>query len=147
MIGQHTWRAPRRLYAWGCSCVLLFAPLRLEAQAPPTSLWRIQWPLLDLIAFPDSCTGLRVMVAPNPASTAWLAGTPQVQLGLDPVEALQWTTVARRLAHDAGDPTGASGTVARLTPPLYRARFRPALSHGAPVRQRVFQTITFRLRG
>jgi TonB family protein len=30
---------------------------------------------------------------------------------------------------------------------ISRGRFRPALSHGAPVRQRVFQTITFRLRG
>lgn len=30
---------------------------------------------------------------------------------------------------------------------IYRARFKPALAHGAPVRQRVFQTVAFRLRG
>jgi TonB family protein len=118
VIERQTRRALRRLFAWASIGVLLFAPLQVEAQAPATFLRRIQWPLLDLIVFPDSCVGLRVMVAPNPASTAWLAGTRQVQLGLDPIEALQWTTVARRLTQRAAAATGEPDTAARLTPPL-----------------------------
>jgi hypothetical protein len=67
------------------------------------------------VMLPDSSSRVLFMVAPNPATVQWEQNTPLVQLGIDPVIALQWVTLARALTQaDSSRATGA----ARVTPPL-----------------------------
>src|SRR5687768_642457 len=87
-----------------------------EAQSISGELRHVRWPLLDMVMLPDSSSGVLLMVAPNPATVQWEQNTPLVQLGIDPVIALQWVTLARALtqADSSRQTTGA----ARVTPAL-----------------------------
>ena len=92
---------------------LLFVS-RVEAQASP-ELRHLRWPLLDVVMVPDSAS-LWFMAAPNPSTTQWETGSNLVHLGIDPVVALQWVTVARKLVAAAGNRSHREP--ARFTPPL-----------------------------
>jgi hypothetical protein len=88
-----------------------------EAQTALPDLQHVRWPLLDMVIFPDSSAGVLLLVAPNPATREWEAGIPVVSLGLDPVVALQWATLARGLTGpDSSRPM--PNAVDRPTPPL-----------------------------
>lgn len=87
----------------------------------------VHWPLLDVVTVPDSCTGLRVIVAPSPATTAWKKGPQVVQFGLDPVEALQWATLARAFAHSDTATSSKPRTPLRYLPALRPSRGRRLL--------------------
>ena len=104
----------------GGSCVVLLIALlslgRAEAQTAFPEYRHVRWPLLDIVVVPDSA-GLWFMAAPNPWTTQWETGSHLVQLSLDPVVALQWATVARRLAAADG-PRPKRHQPASFTPPL-----------------------------
>ena len=87
----------------------------------------VHWPLLDVVTVPDSCTGIRVIVAPSPATTAWKKGPQVVQFGLDPVEALQWATLARAFAHSDTATSSKPRTPLRYLPALRPSRGRRLL--------------------
>jgi hypothetical protein len=94
---------------------------RAEAQAGSPELRHLRWPLLDIVTVPDSAE-LWFMAAPTPATTKWESGSNLVSLGIDPVLALQWVTVARKLVSD--EARLAAGQPVHVTPPL-RARRGP----------------------
>jgi hypothetical protein len=109
-----------RLWA-GCAKAWVLAMLVLpgpgEAQTAPPGLQHVRWPLLDIVIFPDSSAGVLLLVAPNPATKEWEATIPVVSLGLDPVVALQWATLARGFTEaDSSHPM--QNTVDHITPPL-----------------------------
>lgn len=88
---------------------------RAEAQTTSPELQHVRWPLLDIVMVPDSA-GLWLVVGPNPATQQWESGSHLVSLGIDPVVALQWVTLARGLPTRKGDSR--SRMPARVTPPL-----------------------------
>ncbi len=92
---------------------LLFAG-QVEAQAGSPDLRHVRWPLLDVVMVPDSAS-LWFLAAPNPSTTQWETGSHLVRLGIDPVVALQWVTVARKLV-SAGHAS--RNQPAHFTPPL-----------------------------
>ena len=104
----------------GLLAALMLAVPRLAAQSVPAHLAHVRWPLIDLVVLPDSCIGVWLLVSPNPGTTAWADGTPLVTFELDPVEALQWATVARTLSRVEQDTASAPGVL--QTPPLRTAR-------------------------
>jgi TonB family protein len=66
----------------------------------------VRWPLLDIVVVPDS-GGLWMMAGPNPWTTQWESGSQLVQLRIDPLVALQWTSVAEKfLAANVQRATG-----------------------------------------
>jgi hypothetical protein len=109
------WRVAR----WFLAAILSFG--RAEAQAVSPELRHLLWPLLDIVTVPDSA-GLWFIAAPTPATTKWESGSNLVSLGIDPVLALQWVTVARKLVSD--EARSAAGRPVHVTPPL-RARHGP----------------------
>jgi hypothetical protein len=100
-----------------CLIVAVFSPAALTAQSGIPGLHRIRWLLLDIVILPDSSSGLLFLVAPNPRAVQWskLAATPVVSMGIDPITALQWATVARTLLADPSNGAAGARTVA---PPL-----------------------------
>jgi hypothetical protein len=101
---------------------LLFSG-RAQAQTASPGLRHVRWPLLDVVMVPDSAT-VWLIAGPNSATTQWQSRSYLVDFALDPVTALQWVTVARKLVSlEAGL---ARGQPAHFTPPL-RAKRGPAL--------------------
>ena len=102
------------------ACVVLLIALlsfgHAEAQTAFPELRHVRWPLLDIVVVPDSA-GIWFMAAPNPWTTQWETGSHLVRLSLDPVVALQWVTVARRLAA-ANGPRPKRNEPPSFTPPL-----------------------------
>ena len=99
-----------------CLIVAVFSPAVLTAQSGIPGLHRIRWLLLDIVLLPDSSSGLLFLVAPNPRAVQWNKPvTPVVSLGIDPITALQWATVARTLLADPSNGAAGARTVA---PPL-----------------------------
>jgi hypothetical protein len=92
---------------------------RAEAQVG-SPVRQVRWPLLDIVMVPDS-TGLWFMAAPTPSTTLWESGSHLVRFDIDPVLALQWVTVARRLVLDSPPKS------AHFTPPL-PAKDGPAMA-------------------
>jgi hypothetical protein len=101
---------------WLLAALLTFE--RAEAQGQAFEFRQVRWPLLDIVMVPDSA-GLWFMAAPNPSTTQWESGSHLVRLEIDPVLALQWATVARKLV--SLERRLAPGQPAHFTPPL-RAR-------------------------
>jgi len=106
---------------------LLAALLPLAgAEAQVRSLWpevhRVRWPLLDIVLVPDS-SSVWFLAGPNAGTTQWGRGTNLADFGIDPVLALQWVTVARRLKPPLPGRS-LPDSAARVTPPL-RARNGP----------------------
>ena len=87
----------------------------------------VSWPLLDIVTLPDPCAGFRLIVAPSPRTTAWKKGTQVVQFGLDPVEALQWASLAHAFARSEAVAEPKSRAPARYLPALRPARGRRLL--------------------
>ncbi len=124
---------------WGrwlraCAVAVLFGSAAGEAQVARTEVRHVRWPLLDMVLLSDSSAGIWLMVAPNPATTAWDAGTPLVSLGIDPVLALQWVTVARAL-RQTDTLRRPSSAAMRLTPPLSAKRGQQFLVLAKSARQ------------
>jgi hypothetical protein len=97
---------------------------RAEAQTAPPELRHVQWPLLDIVMVPDSAA-LWIMAGPNPSTTQWQSSSYLVSLCIDPVAALEWVTIARKLVSLQAHLT--KGDPAHFTPPL-RAKSGPALA-------------------
>ncbi len=89
---------------------------RADAQTTFPDFRHVRWPLLDIVVVPDS-GGLWFLAAPNPWTTQWESGSHLVQLCIDPLTALQWTSVAANLVA-AGSERGKGKLVASFTPPL-----------------------------
>jgi TonB family protein len=99
--------------------VVLFALLlsgRVEAQTAAPDFRHVRWPLMDIVVVPDS-GGLWFLAAPNPWTTQWESGSHLVQLCIDPLTALQWTSVAANLVA-AGSERPKGKQLASFTPPL-----------------------------
>lgn len=106
-----------RVGVWSLVGLLSFG--RAEAQVG-SPVRQVRWPLLDIVMVPDSA-GLWFMAAPTPSATLWESGSHLVKFKVDPVLALQWVTVARKLALvSPAEP-------AQFTPPL-TAKRGPALA-------------------
>ncbi len=103
--------------SWLFAAVLFTLPA--EAQVGQPEVHHVRWPLLDIVMVPDSAS-LWILAGPNTGATQWGRSSNLVDLSVDPVRALQWVTVARRLE---APPPGRSlpDTATRATPPL-RAR-------------------------
>jgi hypothetical protein len=84
-----------------CLLASVIVPNVIAAQTTVPGLRHIRWPLLDIVILPDSSSGLWFLVAPNPRAVQWTDhGSSLVDLGLDPIVALQWATLARTLTGD-----------------------------------------------
>jgi hypothetical protein len=102
------------------AALLLTGPAQAQTASP--EIRHVKWPLLDIVMVPDSVSTW-LIVGPNSGTTQWQSRSHLVDFALDPVTALQWVTIARKLmsleAQLAGQP-------AHFTPPL-RAKRGPAL--------------------
>jgi hypothetical protein len=115
----------KQRWAWAAFVPMLFMSVPGMAQsADPDELRHVRWPLLDMVIVSDSSACVWLMVAPNPATKEWEAGTPLISLTLDPVQALQWATFARGLMGNE-DSHGMPNAVDRRTPFL-RTKHGPA---------------------
>jgi TonB-like protein len=103
-----------------CLMAALFSPTVLKAQTGIPGLRQIRWPLLDIVILPDSSSGLLFLVAPNPRAVQWTKpGTSVVSMGIDPITALQWATVAHTLL---ADPSSGGAGAWSVAPPLRGSR-------------------------
>lgn len=81
----------------------------LSALAIPGSLAaqfgvRVRWPLLDVLVRGDSTGKLDVITSPTLSSVIGSDGVTRLRrLRLDPVTAMQWATLMRRVVDSAGD--------------------------------------------
>jgi hypothetical protein len=106
-----------------CLLATIVLPNGIAAQTTIPGLRHIRWPLLDIVVLPDSSSGLWLLVAPNPRAVQWAGhGTSIVSLGLNPIVALQWATLARTLTNPRTDAAPA----ARSAIPVLRDSQRPA---------------------
>ena len=65
---------------------------------------RVRWPLMDIVVRGDSTNRLEVITSPNLSSTQGNERMTQLRrLQLDPVTAMQWATLMRRVVDSAGD--------------------------------------------
>jgi Gram-negative bacterial TonB protein C-terminal len=107
----------------GCFGLLLIAHVllgRAEAQSASPDLRHVRWPLLDIVMVPDS-GGLWFVAGPNPWTTQWSSGSHLIDLCIDPIVALQWASIARRLAA-ANAERPERDQSATFTPPLSAER-------------------------
>ena len=102
---------------WLLACFVCAGPAEAQVGSP---IRQVRWPLLDIIMVPDS-GGLWFLAGPNPDATQWESGSYLVRFTIDPVVALQWVTLARKLAKVP------SATPAQFSPPL-PAQKGPALA-------------------
>ena len=106
-----------------CLIAAVFSANVLTAQTRIPGLRQIRWSLLDIVILPDSASGLLFLVAPNPRAVQWTKPeTRVVSIGIDPITALQWATVARTLL---ADPSNGAAGAPTIAPPLQDSH-RPA---------------------
>ena len=99
-----------------CVIAAMFCPTVLKAQTGIPGLRQIRWQLLDIVILPDSASGLLFLVAPNPRAVQWTKPERTlVSMGIDPITALQWATVARTLLPD---PSNGGAGARSMAPPL-----------------------------
>jgi hypothetical protein len=109
-------RTNRSRHYFGFLLLALLLSGSVQAQTAFPDLRHVRWPLLDIVVVPDS-GGLWFMAAPNPWTTQWESGSHLVSLCIDPLIALQWTSVARNLV-TAGGQSATGKQPASWTPPL-----------------------------